>query len=191
MKYYTIISMGIVGGNYFSKIYILKNDFKNRKELEEEIKSLFDNCTIFISKETIWIIKTILCGKTLEKLDSRLGDCSLVVHDGEIFLGREVCDKCKQMVHKIIGECKETKFIPMNKYQQFFQRQKFLTFKEIPEKEVIGRLVWKKKEKGKDREYNEFIDAMKSTIGDGKTKDIQFKKDYAIYIDDDELAGGD
>jgi hypothetical protein len=186
-KYYTIISMGMVGGSYFSKIYILKNEYKTKKEIAENMKELFDNCTVFISKETIWIIKSILCGKTIESLNNSLGDCSFMIYDGGIFLGREVCGKCKNMVHKILGECKENMFISEDEKKNFFIKKKFLEYKEIPEREVIGQLLWNKKLEDKNKEYKEFMTAMKPTLGDGKTKDIQFKKIYAVYMDEEDL----
>ena len=182
-KYYTITSLGTIGGTCFSKIYILKNEYKTKKEIINAMKELFDNCTVFISKETIWIIKSILCGKTIEHLHNHQGDCSFMIYDGEIFLGREVCGKCKQMVHKIIGECKDTIFIPEDEKKNFFVKKKFLEFEEIPETEVVAQLVWKKKLEGKNREHKEFIKALRPALSDGKSKDMQFKKDYAIFVE--------
>jgi hypothetical protein len=182
-KYYTIVSMGMIGGSYFSKVHILKNEYKTKKEIFEKMKGLFENCTVFLHEESIWIIKSVLCGKTIESINNRLGECSFMIYDGEIFLGREVCGKCKKMVHKIIGACEENMFIPEDEKKNFFIKKKFLEYEEIPEEEIVAQLVWKRTIVGKNKEYMDFIKALKPSMGGGKTKDIQFSKKNAINID--------
>jgi hypothetical protein len=181
-NYYTQIPVVDIGGGIYSKVYILKNNYKCIEELFEELKSLFDNTTIFVAKETIWIVRSIFCAKTLEN-KGKIGDASIVIHNGEILRGKEICEKCNQMVQKIIGECKKELFIPENKNKTFFIRNKFLNkYEEIPSTDALKYVIWDKKMKNKNKDFREFIKALRSTSGKKTAKDIKLKNPEEVFI---------
>ena len=135
---YTILPGAEIGNMTFKKVYILPNIFRTKQEMKKELPKLFNNCTVFTAKDSLWIVKTVLCFKVLAEIEKETGILGLVIHNDKAIPGNLVCKSCVDMVEFYLGECKKKNFMPLNKKKNtMFLKESFKTYKRIDEKKVL------------------------------------------------------
>ena len=135
---YTILPGAEIGNLTFNKVYVLPNIFRTKEEVKKELPKLFNNCTVFTAKDSIWVVKTVLCFKVLARLEEEIGILGFVIHNDKAIPGNMVCKSCVDMVEYYLGECKRKTFMPLNKKKNtMFLKEPFKRYKKLDEKKVL------------------------------------------------------
>jgi hypothetical protein len=83
-------------------------------------------------------VKTVLCFKILAEIEKETGILGFVIHKDKAIPGNMVCKSCKDMVEFYLGECKQKRFMPLNKQKNtIFLKTSFKKYKRIDEKKVL------------------------------------------------------
>ena len=135
---YTILPGAQIGKSVFNKVYILPNIFRTKVEMKKELSTFFNNCTVFTAKDSLWVVKTVLCFKVLAEIEKETGILGFVIHNDKAIPGNMVCKACTDMVEYYMGDCKRKKFIPVGrKKNTMFLKEPFKKYKRIDEKKVL------------------------------------------------------
>ena len=135
---YTILPGAEIGNLTFNKVYVLPNNFRTKEEMKKELPRLFNNCTVFAAKDSLWIVKTVLCFKVLARLHEEIGILGFVIHKDKAIPGNMVCKSCVDMVEFYLGECKKKNFMPLNKQKNtMFLKKAFKKYTRVDEKKVL------------------------------------------------------
>jgi hypothetical protein len=133
----------------YENVHVIPTMKKTLKDAEKRIKELFDNCTAIVENDHTYILPSIPCANFLQSLDQSRqfytrvtnyggtikyeSHATIVIKNGEVCKIDSICNKCKHMVKKYVGECHERKFEPNKSEitQQFMTKPTFDEFKYI------------------------------------------------------------
>ena len=137
-KYFTVFSSAQIGGKDFSKVYVLENTFRSLHEIKKKLPTFFNNCTVCIANDTIWVIREVLCKKQIKKLKSE-GVAKIVVITNDLAINvDDVCSCCRNMVREYVGECRNEYFLFTTKNRRsFFLKEEFKKYKRLKEIHVL------------------------------------------------------
>jgi hypothetical protein len=137
-RYFTVFSSAQIGGEDFSKVYVLENTFRSMHEIKKKLPKLFNNCTACIANDTIWVIREVLCKKQMKKLKSGGVDKMVVVTNDLAIDTDDVCSCCRNLVREYVGECRNEYFLfTTKKRRSFFLKEDFKSYKRLKEVHVL------------------------------------------------------
>ena len=109
---YSSLSKVRIAYHDFEDVLILPNGNLSKKEIQQKMLALFDNCTIAMQQNNAYVIKSILCPNMLKNIRFHKEYEVMIIEQGDVVASDKICNRCKRMVHNIVGECHNDTYSP-------------------------------------------------------------------------------
>ena len=109
---YCLLEKELKGGPQENMMFKMPNKYVTRLEMKNELSALLNDFTVFTEKDSLMVVKGIMCYKTLEKVHSRVGIMGSVIYRKKTIRGNAICKECKSRDAHRWNRCKHKTFKP-------------------------------------------------------------------------------